>query len=64
MIYFSKAKDYRTFLANINDIFILLSPTSSHFHPLQVVNCDRNTRPVVDKDDNGKLGLERLKALR
>ena len=35
--------------------------TSSHFHPLQVENCDSNSRLVVDEDDNGKFRLERVK---
>ena len=38
-----------------------LSPTSSHLHPLQVKNCDSNSRLVVDKDDNAKFRLERIK---
>ena len=29
--------------------------------PLQVENCDSNSRLVVDEDDNGKLLLERVK---
>ena len=39
-------------------IFLNLSPTSSHLHPLQVGNCDSNSRLVVDEDDNGKFRLE------
>ena len=31
-----------------------LSPTTSHLHPLQVENCNSNSRLVVDEDDNGK----------
>ena len=42
-------------------IFFTFSPTSSHLHPLQVENCDSNSRLVVDEDDNGKFGLERVK---
>ena len=42
-------------------IFFNLSPTSSHFHPLQVENCDSNSRLVVDEDDNSKFRLERVK---
>ena len=38
--------------------FVNLSPTSNHFHPLQVENCDSNSRLVVDKDDNVKSGLK------
>ena len=37
------------------------SPTSNHLHPLQVENCDSNSRLVVDEDDNGKFRLERVK---
>ena len=37
-----------------------MSPTSSHFQPLQVENCGRNSRLVVDEDDNGKFRLERV----
>ena len=36
------------------------SPTSSHFHPLQVENCGSNSWLVVDEDDNGKFRLERV----
>ena len=45
---------------NNNNIFCHLSPTSSHLHPLQVENCDSNSRLVVDEDDNGKFRLEGL----
>ena len=41
-------------------IFSNFSITSNHFHPLQVENCDSNSRLVVDEDDNGKLRLERV----
>ena len=44
-----------------NSIFFHLSSTSSHFHPLQVENCDSNSRLVVDEDDNGKFRLKRVK---
>ena len=44
-------------------IFFTFSPTSSHLHPLQVENCDSNSRLVVDEDDNGKFRLERDKQL-
>ena len=43
-------------------IFFNFSPTSNHLHPLQVENCDSNSRLVVDEDDNGKFSLERVKA--
>ena len=39
-------------------------PTSNHFHPLQVENCDSNSRLIVDEDDNGKFRLEMVKALK
>ena len=44
-----------------------LKPDSFHFisfDPLQVENCDSNSRLVVDKDYNDKFGLERGKALK
>ena len=41
--------------------FNFFSPTSSHLHPVQVENCDSNSRLVVDEDDNGKFRLERVK---
>ena len=41
-------------------IFLNFSPNSSHLHPLQVENCDSNSRLVVDEDDNGKVRLERV----
>ena len=33
----------------------------SSSHPLQVDNCDSNSRLVVDENDNGKFRLERFK---
>ena len=39
-------------------IFFNFSPTSNHLHSLQVENCDRNSRLVVDEDDNVKSGLK------
>ena len=41
-------------------IFLNFSSTLNHLHPLQVENCDSNSRRVVDEDDNGKLRLERV----
>ena len=38
-------------------IFFNLSSTSNHLHPLQVENCDSNSRLVVNEDDNGKVTL-------
>ena len=34
--------------------------TSNHLHPLQVENCDSNSRLVVYEDDNGKFRIERV----
>ena len=39
------------------------SPTSNHLHPLEVENCDSNSRLVVEDDDNGKFRLERVNVL-
>ena len=39
-------------------IFSYFSPSSSHLHPLQVENCDSNSRLVVDGDDNVNSGLK------
>ena len=41
-------------------MFMNFSPTSNPLHPLQVENCDSDSRLVVDEDDNGKLRLERV----
>ena len=41
-------------------IFFNFSFASNHLHPLQVKNCDSNSRLVVDEDDNGKFRLERV----
>ena len=41
-------------------IFFTFSPTSNHIHPLQVENCDSNSRLVVDEDGNVKSGLKGL----
>ena len=42
-------------------IFFNFPPISNHLHPPQVVNCDSNSRLVVDEDDYGKFRLERVK---
>ena len=47
-------------LLPIHGNFRTFSPTSSHLYPLQVENCDSNSRLVVDEDDNGKFRLERV----
>ena len=44
-------------------ICFIFSPTSNHIHSLQVENCDSNSLLVVDEDNYGKLGLERLNPL-
>ena len=44
-------------------ILFNLSPTLSHLHPLQVEDCDSNSRLVVDEDDNVKSDLEGLTLL-
>ena len=41
-------------------IFFTFSPTSNHLHPLQVENCDSNSRLVVAEDDNIKSDLKGL----
>ena len=41
-------------------VFFYLPPTLINFHPLQVENCDSNSRLVVDENDNGKFRLERV----
>ena len=46
-----------------NSIFFHLSPTLSHFHPLQVENCGSNSRLVVDENDSGKFRLQRVKVM-
>ena len=42
-------------------VFFNFPPTSNHLHPLQVENCDSNSRLVVDEDDHDKFRLERVK---
>ena len=44
-------------------IFFTFSPTSNHLHPLQVENCDSNSRLVSDEDDNVKFSPERVKRI-
>ena len=44
-------------------IFLNFYTTSNHLHPLQVGNCDSNSRLVVDEDDNGKFRTERVKVV-
>ena len=43
-------------------IFFIFLLTSNLLQPLQVENCDGNSRLVVDEDDNGKIRLERVKS--
>ena len=44
-------------------IFLNFPPFLNQLHPLQVENCDSNSRLVVDEADNGKFRLERVRAL-
>ena len=44
-------------------IFLNFYTKTNHPHPLQVENCDSNSRLVVDEDDNDKFRPERFKAL-
>ena len=44
-------------------IFFNFQATSNHLHPLQVENCDINSRLVVDEDDIGKFRLLRVKII-
>ena len=41
-------------------IFFNFLTTSSHLHPLQVENCGRNSRLVVDEDDYGRFRIEKV----
>ena len=41
-------------------IFFNFLITSNHLYPLQVENCDSNSRLVVDEDDNVKFRLKRV----
>ena len=43
----------------LKTIFLKFLPTLCHLHPLQVENCDSNSRLAVDEDDNDKFRLER-----
>ena len=45
-------------------IFFNFSPTSNHVHPLQMDNCDSNSRLVVNEHGSGKFRLERVESLR
>ena len=49
--------------SQIHGNFLKFSSTSSDLHPLQVENCDSNSRLVVDGDDNGKFRLERVRTI-
>ena len=42
-------------------IFFNFSTTLNQLHPLQVENCDSNSRLVVDENDNSKFRLEGVK---
>ena len=53
-------KHHEFFLPMHSNSLLFFSPTSNHLHPLQVENCDSNSRLVVDEDDNGKSRLQRV----
>ena len=62
-LYFTTTKGFRMNISmkqvyQYIAIFFTFSPTSNHLHPLQVENCDSNSRLVVDEDDNVKSGLK------
>ena len=42
-------------------IYFIFSPNSNQLHPLQVENCDSNSRFAVDEDDIVKSRLKGLK---
>ena len=44
-------------------IFFIFPLTANHFHPLQVENCNSNSRLVEDENDNDKFRLERVKPI-
>ena len=44
-------------------IFFNFSLTSNHLHPLQVENCDSNSRLVLNEDDNDSFRLQSVKHL-
>ena len=41
-------------------ILLNFSPILCHLYPLQIENCDSDSRLVGDEDDNGKFRLERV----
>ena len=55
-----KMKNFMKLVYQYMTIFFNFSSTSSHLHPLQVENCDSNSRLVVDEDDNDEFRLERV----
>ena len=46
------------------EVSLNFSLTSNHLHPLQVENCDSDSRLVVDEDDNGIIRDERVNSTR
>ena len=46
---------------NIWQFSLIVPPTSSRLHQLQVENCDSNSRLVVSEDINGKFSRDGLK---
>ena len=45
----------------IHGNFLIFPHTLCHLDPLQVKNCNSNSRLVVDEDNNDKFRLERAK---
>ena len=43
-------------------VFINFLPTFNDFYPIQVENCDSNSRLVLDENYNDKFRFERVKA--
>ena len=57
---FSTLKGFRMKIS-MKLVYQYMAIFCTFLHPLQVENCDSNSRLVVDKDDNGKFRLERVK---
>ena len=64
---FPLTKDFRTKISmklvhQYIAFFCNFQTTSNHLHPIQVENCDSNSRLVVDEDNNDKFRFERVKS--
>ena len=63
MLNFPKTKGFRKKISMKLDYYymsIYMSTTSNHLHPLQVENCDSNSRLVVDEMTMVNPGLKGL----